>query len=604
MTKRLASLWRFVRPQRGILSATFVLSLLATAASLYAPFLSKRLVDDVILRGNWAGLPPLLLTMVLFAAAGMVLGGVSSYLYTRGSSKILVAMRVALFDHLERAEMRFFGRTRVGEIVARLNNDMVEVQGILVDVPMAFVTSSVRLVVASAILIAMSWPLFLVSNVLVPLGVLGLWLTRNVITGMSRELREKNAAVGTRIIDTFTGIRLVRSSATERRELGKFEQENLSLVRSVLRFQAIFSLSRGIPSFVLGCSATLAFLYGGTMVRDGVISVGTLVAFTAFQVQVIAPIQNLLGQYAALRKGRASLERVFEFFDVPTEEDPEDAEAFVSLSDGIVFDDVVFAYGGEARVLDGLSLHLPAGKTIALVGESGAGKSTLVDLLLHYYEPQGGEIRLDGVPLGRLRRATLRRRIALVTTEPYLFHGTLEENVRYGTPGADPEGQGWPSAEAGRDATDSIASAARVADALANADLAEFVRSLPDGLSTVVGERGFSLSAGQRQRVALARAFLRRPEILVLDEATSSLDLLSEDRVRRAIAGLMEGKTTLIVTHRIHAVRDADRIVVLSDGRISHQGTHEELTRQPGAYKSFLRVCADGARDREEIGRA
>jgi len=579
----MASLWRFVRPRRGILAATFALSLLATAASLYAPFLSKRLVDDVILRGNWAGLPPLLLTMVLYAAAGMVLGGVSSYLYTRGSSKILVAMRVALFDHLERAEMRFFGRTRVGEIVARLNNDMVEVQGILVDVPMAFVTSSVRLVVASAILVAMSWSLFLVSNVLVPLGVLGLWLTRNVITGMSRELREKNAAVGTRIIDTFTGIRLVRSSVTECQELRRFEEENLSLVRSVLRFQTIFSLSRGIPSFVLGCSATLAFLYGGTMVRDGAISVGTLVAFTAFQMQVIAPIQNLLGQYAALRKGRASLTRVFEFFDVPAEQDPEDAEEFVSLKDGIVFDGVVFAYDGEARVLDGLSLVLPAGKTVALVGESGVGKSTLVDLLLRYYEPQGGEIRLDGVPLGRFRRASLRRRIALVSTEPYLFHGTLEENIRYGTPDADP---------------------ARVADAIAKADLTEFVRSLPSGLSTVAGERGLSLSAGQRQRVALARAFLRAPEILVLDEATSSLDILSEDRVRRAIAEMMAGKTTLIVTHRIHAVRDADRIVVLSDGRVSHQGTHEELMRQRGAYKSFLRVCADGARPPEGNVRA
>jgi ATP-binding cassette subfamily B protein len=581
--KRMVSLWRFVRPQRGILAATFVLSLLATAASLYAPFLSKRLVDDVILQGNWAALPPLLLTMVLYAAAGMVLGGVSSYLYTRGSAKILVAMRVALFDHLERAEMRFFGRTRVGEIVARLNNDMVEVQGILVDVPMAFVTSAVRLVVASAILVAMSWSLFLVSNVLVPLGVLGLWLTRNVITGMSRELREKNAAVGTRIIDTFTGIRLVRSSVTENQELRKFEEENLSLVRSVLRFQTIFSLSRGIPSFVLGCSATLAFLYGGSMVRDGVISVGTLVAFTAFQMQVISPIQNLLGQYAALRKGRASLERVFEFFDVPAEADPEGAEEFVSLKEGIVFDDVVFAYGGEARVLDGMSLTLPAGGTVALVGESGVGKSTLVDLLLRYYEPQGGEIRLDGVPLGRFRRASLRRRIALVSTEPYLFHGTLEENIRYGTPDAD---------------------AAQVADALAKADLTEFVRSLPSGLSTVAGERGLSLSAGQRQRVALARAFLRAPEILILDEATSSLDLLSEDRVRRAIAEMMEGKTTLVVTHRIHAVRDADRIVVLSGGRVSHVGTHEELMRQRGAYKSFLRVCADGAQDAGRNGGA
>ena len=580
MTRRLASLWRFVRPERRTLVVTFLFSLLGTGASLYAPLLTRRLVDDVILRGDWPAFPRLLATMVLFGAAGSVLGGFSSYLYTRGSSRILVAMRAALFEHLERAEMRFFARTRVGEIVARLNNDMVEVQGVLVDVPLAFVTSVLRLGIASAILISMSWSLFLIGNVLVPLGALGLWLTRDVITRMSRELREKNAAVGTHIIDTFTGIRLVRGSATEGQELQRFERENLSLVASVLRYQWISSLSRGIPSFVLACSATLALLYGGYMVRDGAITVGTLVAFTAFQVQVISPIRNLLGQYVALRKGKASLARVFEFFDVPAEEDAEGAVAFKGVEKGIVFEGVTFAYGAEGRVLDGLSLEIPAGGTFALVGESGAGKSTLVDLLLRFYEPQGGEIRLDGVPLGRFRRATLRRKIALVSTDPYLFHGSLGENVRYGAADADDS---------------------RVADAIAGADLADLVRSLPEGLSTVVGERGVALSDGQRQRVALARAFLRAPEILVLDEATSSLDLLSEERIRRAIRELMRGKTTLIVTHRVHAVRDADRIAVLSNGRVSHIGTHEDLMGQRGAYRSFLRVCGDGADGAGEV---
>jgi ATP-binding cassette subfamily B protein len=579
MRRRLFSLWRFVRPQRGVLAATLLLSLLGTAASLYAPFLTKRLVDDVILRGDWAGLPPLLATMVLFSAAGMVLGGAGSYLYTRGSSRILVAMRTALFGHLERAEMRFFGRTRVGEIVARLNNDMVEVQGVLVDVPLAFVVSVARLAVASAVLVAMSPTLFLAGNVLVPLGMLGLWLSRGAITSMSRELREKNAAVGTRIIDTFAGIRLVRGSAAEEQELARFERENLSLVASVLRYQMVSSLSRGIPSFVLGSSATLAFLLGGYMVRDGAITVGTLVAFTAFQVQLISPLQNLLGQYVALRKGRASLERVFEFFDVPAETDPGDAVEFVSLKDGIAFDGVTFSYGGEGDVLDNLTLFLPAGKTTAIVGESGAGKSTLVDLLLRYYEPQGGEIRVDGVPLARFRRDALRRRVAVVATDPYLFHGTLEENVRYGAPGAGPE---------------------QVAEAVEKADLGEFVRSLPEGLATVVGERGASLSSGQKQRVALARAFLRSPEILILDEATSSLDVLTEERVRSAVRELMEGRTTLVVTHRLHAVRDADRIAVLERGRIAREGTHRELAGTRGTYRTFLRVCGE----REKPGEA
>ena len=575
MRKRILSLWKFVRPQRGVLAATLLLSLLGTAASLYAPFLTKRLVDDVILKGDWGGLPPLLATMVLFSAAGMVLGGAGSYLYTRGSSRILVAMRAALFEHLERAEMRFFARTRVGEIVARLNNDMVDVQGVLVDVPLAFVVSVVRLAVASVVLVSMSLPLFLLGNLLVPLGVLGLWLSRGVITSMSRELREKNAAVGTHIIDTFTGIRLVRGSATEGQELRRFTGENMSLVASVLRFQMVSSLSRGIPSFVLACSATLAFLYGGYMVRDGAMTVGTLVAFTAFQVQLISPLQNLLGQYVALRKGRASLSRVFEFFDVPTETDAENAEEFVSLREGIALEGVTFSYGGDGRVLDGLTLFLPAGKTTAIVGGSGAGKSTLVDLILRYYEPQRGEIRIDGVPLARFRRDALRRRVAVVSTEPYLFHGTLEENVRYGAPGADP---------------------GQVAAAVDRADLGEFARSLPQGLATVVGERGTALSAGQKQRVALARAFLRSPEILVLDEATSSLDVLTEERVRSSVTELMRGRTTLVITHRLHAVRDADRIVVLEGGRIVREGSHEELAGSRGTYRAFLRVCGDGGR--------
>jgi ABC-type multidrug transport system fused ATPase/permease subunit len=396
---------------------------------------------------------------------------------------------------------------------------------------------------------------------------------------MSRELREKNAAVGTRIIDTFAGIRLVRGSAAEKEELARFKRENLSLVDSVLRFQMVSSLSRGIPSFVLGSSATLAFLLGGYMVRDGAITVGTLVAFTAFQVQLISPLQNLLGQYVALRKGRASLERVFEFFDVPAETDAEDAVEFVSLTEGIALDGVTFSYGGEGNVLDGLSLFLPAGKTTAIVGESGAGKSTLVDLLLRYYEPQGGEIRVDGVPLSRFRRDALRRRVAVVATDPYLFHGTLEENVRYGAPGAAPE---------------------RVAEAVEKADLGEFVRSLPEGLATVVGERGAALSSGQKQRVALARAFLRSPEILILDEATSSLDVLTEERVRSSVRELMEGRTTLVVTHRLHAVRDADRIVVLERGRIAREGTHRELAGSRGTYRTFLRVCGE----REKPGEA
>jgi ABC-type multidrug transport system fused ATPase/permease subunit len=305
----------------------------------------------------------------------------------------------------------------------------------------------------------------------------------------------------------------------------------------------------------------LAFLYGGYMIRDGVITVGTLVAFTAFQVQVIAPIQNLLGQYLALRKGRASLDRVFEFFDVPVEADEEGAEAFEALREGIVFDGVSFSYDGQARVLDGLSLFIPAGRTTAIV-ESG-GEIDLIDLLLRFHEPQGSEIRYDGVPprLNRSRFAAEWR----WSPRPFLSRHRGEYPLRDQVRPAP----GWKAA--------------------AKADLQGFLGSLPDGLETVVGERGTALSAGQKQRVALARAFLRSPDILILDEATSSLDVLTEERVRASIRELMKGRTILVVTHRLtpFAMRQDRR----PQRRVHPAGDEHGK----GTYRTFLRICSDAA---------
>jgi ATP-binding cassette, subfamily B, bacterial len=568
MRGRLRRLWPFVRTEASPLGAVLALSLLATATSLGSPLLSRRLVDDVMVPGRWERLPALVAAMVGLGLAGMLLGGASSWVYTRASSRIVVAMRGALFRHLERAELSFFRRTRLGDIVARVGNDVADLQGVMVDAPLTLATSLLRLAGASAVLIALSPRLFLLGNVLVPLGALGLWVSRRTLTSLSRRLREENAAVGARLIDTFAGIRLVRSSGAEEQEARRFEAESASLLASVMRFQAISSLARGVPSALLAGSAAIALLAGGAMVRDGQISAGTLVAFTAFQVQVVVPIQSLLGLFVALRRAKASLDRVFELFDVPVEDVTLGATA-PPLRGEIAFRGVRYAYEPGRPVLDGVSFTIPAGGTTALVGESGAGKSTIVDLLLRFQEPEGGEILLDGLPLSRIARASLRRAFALVSTEPHLFHGTLAENIAYGEEGA---------------------TRAAVERAAAQADLGALVSALPAGLDTFVGERGAQLSAGQRQRVALARAFLRAPDVLVLDEATSSLDVLAEDRVRRSIRELMAGRTTVVVTHRLRSVREADRIVILEHGRVTHEGTHVELARSGGPYRAFLRA--------------
>jgi ATP-binding cassette subfamily B protein len=436
----------------------------------------------------------------------------------------------------------------------------------MVDVPLAFAGNLLRLVGASAILLSISPRLFLLGNVLVPAGIWGLWASRRLLTSMSRRLREQNAALGSRLIDTLAGIRLVRASGAEEQEARRFEADNAALVASVLRFQAVSSAARGLPALLLAASGAIALLAGGVMVRDHVLTAGTLVAFTAFQVQIVVPIQGFLGMFVSLRKAKASLDRVFELFEVPAE-DVDTGEPLAPLGRAIEFRGVSFAYDLAHPVLADASFTILAGSTTALVGESGAGKSTVVDLLLRFREPSGGEIVIDGVPLTRIRRSSLRRAVALVSTEPYLFNGTVAENIAYGCEGA---------------------SRAEVERAAEQADLSAVLRDLPGGLDAPTGERGAALSSGQKQRVALARAFLRRPQLLVLDEATSSLDVLAEERVRRAIGELMAGRTTLVVTHRMHAIRDADRIVVLEHGRVEHEGTHQELVGRGGAYRAFI----------------
>ncbi len=575
MRSRLRRLWSFVRPQAGPLGVVLALSLLATATSLGSPLLSRRLVDEVLLPGRWDRLPPVVAAMLGLGVAGMLLGGASSGIYTRASSRIVVAMRSALFRHLERAELAFFRRTRLGDIVARVGNDVADLQSVMVDAPLTLATSLLRLVGASAVLLALSPRLFLLGNVLLPAGAVGLWASRRALTALSRRLREENAAVGARLIDTFSGIRLVRSSGAEEQEARRFDAESASLLSSILRFQAVSSLARGVPAFLLAGSASIALLAGGAMVRDGALTAGTLVAFTAFQVQVVVPIQSLLGLFVALRRAKASLDRVFELFDVPVEEVARGAP-LAPVRQGIAFRGVSFAYEPGRPVLQDASFTVPAGGTTALVGESGAGKSTVVDLLLRFQEPAAGTILVDGVPLPAISRASLRRGIALVSTEPHLFHGTLAENIAYGQEGA---------------------TRAQIERAAARADLLALVRDLPGGLDAHVGERGVALSAGQRQRVALARAFLRAPDVLVLDEATSSLDVLTEDRVRRSVRELMEGRTILVVTHRLQSVREADRIVILDQGRVTHEGTHAELAQRGGPYRAFLRAYGSrGAR--------
>ncbi len=558
----------FLRPYRARMGLIIFVNLLATLAGLAQPYLSKFLIDGALMQHQRRMLWIAAGFMVCAAVVGFALNIVSSYFYVRVSARALFDMRLAVYRHLQRLPPRYFARTKLGEIVSRLNSDIGEVQRVLTDTLLSVASNVLFLFGSAAAMLMLNWKLFLVGVVLAPLSVMVLRRFQARLARHVKTLRERSADIGSFLIETILGMRLVVSSGAEEREAARFGRLNERFVRAVLDMQLTSFMAGAFPGTLLALASAAVFLYGGSLVIGGKLTVGGLVAFMAYHARLLSPVQSLMGTWTAVLTCAVSLERVFAILDTPAAvaEIP-GARPLDHPRGTLEFRGVSFRHEPERAVLEGISFRVEAGSICAIVGRSGAGKSTIADLILRFQDPDRGQVLLDGIDLRELTLASLRGAVALVDQNPFLFAATIRENIGYGNLDAGPG---------------DIERAAR------GAAIHDFIASLPEGYETKVAERGATLSAGQRQRIAIARALLRRPQLLVLDEPTAALDPGSELEIADTLTALLGGQTTIIMTHRRSLVEASGQVLVLDNGSVAFQGRPEDLLRRGGGLERYF----------------
>jgi ATP-binding cassette subfamily B protein len=564
--RRLRALYSLARPYRGRLLLATVSLLAATAASLAPPYLVGRAVDEVQ-AGKTALLPWIVVAFVAAGVLGVAFGYAQTYFTGWTGERMLADLRNNLFRHLQRLSLGFYERNRAGVIISRLTNDVEALDQLVTDGVTSLVQNTLVLAGTAVLLFVLDWRLALVSLTVMPAMAVATALFRKYSGRAYRAVRETLGLVTATLAEDIAGMRVLQSFTREdaaqsnfRRVADDYRVSNMQTVRlSGLYFPFVDFLSTAATAVVLG--------YGGWLAYHGNVSIGTLVAFLGYLTNFFDPVQQLSQLYNTFLSAVAALDKITDVLDEePEVKDRRGARELAAITGHVVFDDVRFAYGRGPEVLHGIDLDVPAGTTVALVGHTGAGKSTIAKLLARFYDPTGGRITIDGNDLRDVTQESLRRQLGIVPQEGFLFAGTLAENVAFGTPGASPE---------------AIEAAARAVGA------DELVEQLEEGYETQLGERGSRLSLGQRQLVAFARALLADPRILILDEATSSVDIGTERKIEHALRRLLHGRTAFIIAHRLSTIRDADLIVVLEHGVVVEQGTHEELLARRGLYTSL-----------------
>jgi ATP-binding cassette, subfamily B, bacterial len=563
----------YVTPHWRRLLLVLGLSLISTVLSLYIPLLSRQLIDGALLGGNSRLLVRIIGQFAALTLGSFALNVVSGLVYTRASAEILFEMRLGLFRQLQRLSPRFYADMPVGQIATRLNADIGEIQRVAAEIALAWVGNVIFLIGTVVILYRLDRVLFAASLAVLPFAVWALVRYRSRFEAAVTGVRDRSADVGSFLIETLLGMKVIVGFNAQDREAKRFRDRNDAFIDALMSMRRLTYLSGGVPGLLLSAGSAVVFIVGGMRVIDHTITIGTLVAFIAFQMRLVWPIQALMGLYASLASARVSLRRVNEILDAPLDvvEAP-DAVPLPAARGHIALDDVTFGFGRGVAVLDHVSLEVRAGERLAIVGRSGEGKSTIADLLVRQLDPATGHVLLDGIDVRRTRLADVRRNVLVVDQEPFVFNATIAENIRYARPDA---------------------SEADVLGAADAAGLTALVNRLPQGIETSAGERGRALSAGERQRLAIARAFLADPAVLVLDEATGALDPVTESQVAAGYEAVMRGRTTIIITHRLELARRADRVVVLERGRIVEHGTASELL--DNADSSFAGLFAGGA---------
>lgn len=570
----------YCKPYKMRLAAALACMVLSAIFGIIPPWLIKNVVDDVLINKQSSTLNLLAVGIVALYILKAVFGYGHMYLMTWVGQKVVIDIRLELYDHTQRLSLAKLYSKRSGEFLSRITNDVATLQNILAAVVVDFVVQGCTFIGIIGFLLFINWKLTLVTFVVTPLAVLMIDKASSKLREVGGTIQEKLAMVAAIAQEALSSIRIVRAFVTEEKEYARFENESNRHFKAVMKGTQVRGFLEGIVEVILIAALAFILWFGGRDVIKGRLTAGELLAFLTYIGLLVQPIRVLSRVISTIQQGVASADRVFEILDEKNEVPLPDKPVVLKPMDGrICFRDVWFAYKDKSWVLKGLDFEIEKGQKVAVVGSTGAGKSTLADLVMRFYDPQKGCILIDGTDLRQLDLKTYRRQIGVVPQDPVLMKGTLAYNIGYGFEGV----------------TDAdMVKAAEIADIL------DFIRGLPDGFDTEVGERGVTLSGGQRQRIAIARAVVRDPRILIMDEATSSLDALVEQQVQDAMRKAMEGRTSIIIAHRLSTIRDADRIAVLSGGKLVEQGTHEELLSMKGHY-SRLFMASNGEHGEENV---